>query len=102
MFRRNRGEHTLPASIRYHHAVPERWYGVALDTRLSHLVFDGYLNTERYISVVLRSVVLHFIRAGNARHYVAGIALNFLVNGCCPGQHFCRSMINRKHLVNGC
>ncbi|GFX00800.1 uncharacterized protein TNCV_4577671 [Trichonephila clavipes] len=87
---RHRSECTLAASIRLRHTGPSSGVmvrGAIGYTFRSPLVrIDGTLNSARYISGVLRPVVLPFIRAlrnpmiqqDNARPHVAGIVRNFL------------------------
>ncbi|GFY06030.1 transposable element Tcb1 transposase [Trichonephila clavipes] len=62
------------------------WGAIGFTSRSPLVRVDGTLNSARYISGVLRSVALPFIRAlrnptfkqDNARPHVAGIAQTFL------------------------
>ncbi|GFW65322.1 transposable element Tcb1 transposase [Trichonephila clavipes] len=86
----HRGESTLAAGIRHCHTRPSPRMMVSGDigyTSLSSLVrIDGTFNSARYISSVLRTLTLPFIRVlrnpafkqDNERPHVAGIVRTFL------------------------
>ncbi|GFT50418.1 uncharacterized protein TNCV_1004201 [Trichonephila clavipes] len=85
-----RGERTLAAGIRHRHIGPSPgvvvWGAIRYTSRSSLVRIDGTLNSARYISSVLRPVVLSFIRVlrnptfkqDNTRSQVAGIVRTFL------------------------
>ncbi|GFT24911.1 transposable element Tcb1 transposase [Trichonephila clavipes] len=63
----HRGERKLAAGIHLRHTSPSSgvmvWGAIGYTSRSPLVHIDGILNNARYISGVLRPVVLHFIRA---------------------------------------
>lgn len=87
---RLRGDRTSPACIRYRHRGPAPgvmvWAAIGYTTRTSLVRIDGTLNADRYISDILRPVVVPYLRGlpnaifqqDNARPHVARRVLTFL------------------------
>lgn len=87
---RHRGERALPACIGHRHTGPSAgvmvWGAIGYTSRSPLVRITGTLNSNRYISDVLRPVALPYLRGlpnalfqqDNARPHVARTVLNFL------------------------
>ena len=87
---RHRGERTWPACIRYRHTGPAPgvmvWAAIGYTTRTPLVRVVGNLNSQRYISQILRPVAVPYLRGlgdvifqqDNARPHVARRVLTYL------------------------
>ena len=107
-------DHTSPAWIRYQYWSPSPsvmiWTIIGQTARTSMVRMDSDLNANRYISYILRRVVLPYFRGlpkpvfqqNNTRTHFVHRVLMFLYPqaiGLSPGLHIFRSDTRWKHLV---
>ncbi|GFV07185.1 transposable element Tcb1 transposase [Trichonephila clavipes] len=89
---RHRGERMLNSCVMHHHTGPAPgimvWGGIGYHSRTSPVRIAGTLNSQRYISEVLETVVLPYFQGlataifqqDNARPHMARIAQRFFIH----------------------